>query len=391
MAAKGERALVIGGGPAGLMAAEAMAVAGLPVLVADRMPSLARKLLMAGKSGLNLTKAEPFGDFLAAYVQPDWLRPMLESFGPEEVQAWARELGQDLFTGSTGRVFPQVMKASPLLRAWLRRLDGLGVQVANRWDWQGFDGDEVVFATPEGAQRLRPSVTVLALGGGSWARLGSDGLWVRHVPDVAPFQPSNCGFRRAWSPHMGPHFGAPVKAVALRAGGQESRGEFVISRQGVEGGGIYALSAALRDGAALEVDLFPDLSVEALAAKLGKQRKGESAGNRLRKLGLDPVKRALVMELLRPLPGGASLAGALKALPLALEGPQEMDRAISTAGGLRRGALDDQLMLRARPGTFAAGEMLDWDAPTGGYLLTACLASGLWAGQAAARYALSGA
>ncbi|MBR9821452.1 MAG: TIGR03862 family flavoprotein [Rhodobacteraceae bacterium] len=389
MAGKGERALVIGGGPAGLMAAEAMAVAGLEVLVADRMPSLARKLLMAGKSGLNLTRAEPLDDFLAAYAPSDWLRPMLEAFGPDDVQDWARELGQDLFTGSTGRVFPKVIKASPLLRAWLRRLDGSGVQVATRWDWQGFDGDEVVFATPEGEQRLRPPVAVLAVGGGSWARLGSDGGWVRHLEQVAPFEPSNCGFRRGWSPHMQAHFGAPVKAVSLRAGAQESRGEFVISRQGVEGGGIYALSAALRGGAALEVDLFPDLSTGALAAKLGKQRRGESAGNRLRKLGLDPVKRALVMELLRPLPSGAALAGALKALPLALEGPQEIDRAISTAGGLTRGALDDRLMLRARPGIFAAGEMLDWDAPTGGYLLTACLATGLWAGRAAADYALA--
>lgn len=387
---KGETALVIGGGPAGLMAAEALAGAGLPVLVADRMPSLARKLLMAGKSGLNLTKAEPLTPMLRAYGESgDWLRPMLRDFGSDQVQAWARGLGQELFIGSTGRVFPRVMKASPLLRAWLRRLDGAGVEVATRWTWQGWDGDRVLFDTPDGPLRLAPTVTVLALGGGSWARLGSDGAWARHLEGVAPFAPSNCGFRRSWSDHMAGHFGAPVKAVTLRAGGRESRGEFVISRGGIEGGGIYALSAPLREGAALEIDLFPDMGADTLAEKIDRLRKGESAGNRLRKLGLDGVKRALVMELLRPMPAGAELAAALKALPLALEGPQAMDRAISTAGGLTRAALDEGLMLRARPGTFAAGEMLDWDAPTGGYLLTASLATGLWAGRAAARYALS--
>ncbi|WP_010140592.1 TIGR03862 family flavoprotein [Oceanicola sp. S124] len=388
---KGGTALVIGGGPAGLMAAEVLAGAGLSVLVADRMPSLARKLLMAGKSGLNLTKAEPLTPMLRAYGESgDWLRPMLRAFGADQVQAWARGLGQELFIGSTGRVFPRVMKASPLLRAWLRRLDEAGVEVATRWTWRGWDGAQVLFDTPEGPLRLAPTVTVLALGGGSWARLGSDGAWAEHLEGVAPFAPSNCGFRRSWSDHMAGHFGQPVKAVTLRAGGHESRGEFVISRGGIEGGGIYALSAALREGAALVVDLFPDTAAGALAEKIDRLRKGESAGNRLRKLGLDAVKRALVMEVLRPLPGGgAELAHALKALPLALDGPQEMDRAISTAGGLTRAAVDEGLMLRARPGTFAAGEMLDWDAPTGGYLLTACLATGLWAGRAAADYALA--
>lgn len=380
-------ALVIGGGPAGLMAAEVLSAAGHSVRVAEKMPSLARKFLMAGKSGLNLTKEEPFESFVAAYGgASDRLRPMLRDFGPAEVRAWAEGLGQEMFTGSTGRVFPVVMKASPLLRAWAGRLAAQGVRLDTRMDWQGWDGEAAVFATPAGAWRIRAGVTVLALGGASWPRLGSDGGWAAHLGPVAPFAPSNCGFRVDWSAHMAPVFGQPVKSVALRAGGLTSRGEFVISAAGIEGGAVYALSAPLRDGAALELDLFPDLDVAALAARLARGRQAESAGNRLRKLGLDAAKRALVMELARPLPEGAALAARLKALVLPVSGPQGLDRAISSAGGLRLDALDEGLMLRARPGIFAAGEMLDWDAPTGGYLLTACLATGRRAGQAAAAY-----
>jgi uncharacterized flavoprotein (TIGR03862 family) len=378
-------ALVIGAGPAGLMAAEAMAGAGLRVVVAEAMPSVGRKFLMAGKSGLNLTKAEPLETFLKAYGdRAEHLRPMLAAFGPEEVQRWAEGLGQPLFTGSTGRVFPCAMKASPLLRAWLGRLGGMGVRIRTRWHWQGWDGGAVVFDTPEGQHRLWPAVTVLACGGASWARLGSDGAWAAQFgAQVAPFRPANMGFLVAWSAHMAPHFGQAVKGVALRAGATGSRGEFIISSSGLEGGGIYEVSASLRDGAALTIDLLPDLNREEIAIRLGRARSGDSLGNRLRKaLRLSPVKLALAMEFARGAP--PDMAGALKALPVPLNGPRPMDQAISTAGGLRFAALDAGLMLRARPGSFAAGEMLDWEAPTGGYLLTACLATGLWAGRHAA-------
>lgn len=384
------RAVVIGGGPAGLMAAEALAGSGLSVLVVDRMPTLGRKFLMAGKSGLNLTKDEGADAFLSAYgAATPVLAPALADFGPEEVQNWARGLGQDLFTGSTGRVFPTVMKASPLLRAWLARLADAGVEMRSRWLWTGWEGTSPAFDTPEGRQILAADVVVLALGGASWARLGSDGAWADLVGPVAPFQPANCGFRVAFSAHMQPHFGKPLKAVALHAGEETSRGEVVLTAQGIEGGGIYALAPLLRERAPLMIDLLPDLDMTTVGARLAKGKKGESLGNRLRKaLKLDGAKRALVQEFARPLPEDASeLAALLKALPVPLQGPMEMDRAISTAGGLRLESLDAGLMLRERPGVFAAGEMLDWEAPTGGYLLTACLATGRWAGQHGARWA----
>ncbi|WP_372886985.1 TIGR03862 family flavoprotein [Shimia sp.] len=383
------RALVIGGGPAGLMAAEALAGQGLSVRLAEARPSLARKFLMAGKSGLNLTREEPFEDFLAAYEEAaPALRPMLEAFDGRAVVAWAEALGQEMFTGSTGRVFPRVMKASPLLRAWLRRLEAGGVEARTRWRWVGEDRG-FVFDTPQGRQVVQADVVVLACGGASWARLGSDGAWAGwlDVP-LAPFQPANMGFVVNWSSHMRKHFGAPVKSVALRAGAQCLRGEFVVSEQGLEGGGIYAVSRRLREGHDLLVDLLPDLSEAEVRARLARPRGKASLGNHLRRvLKLDPVKQALLMEFARPLPD--DLAPLLKALPIRHAGPRPMDQAISTAGGIRLGALDEGLMLRHRPGVFAAGEMLDWEAPTGGYLLTACLATGRWAGQHAARHALS--
>ena len=379
-------ALIIGAGPAGLMAAERLAASGVAVTLAEAKPSPARKFLMAGKSGLNLTKDEPFEAFLAQFgaAQAD-LAPMLRGFGPEAVQDWARGLGQPLFTGSTGRVFPEAMKASPLLRAWLARLEGAGVRLERRWRWTGWDGEACRFETPEGPRVLRPRATILACGGASWARLGSDGAWAGWVDNTAPFRPANMGFAVSWSDHMRRHFGTPVKGCALQAGDQISRGEFVISERGIEGGGIYALSAAMRDGAPLTIDLAPDLSLDDLRARLARPRGKQSLANHLRRtLRLDPVKQALLMEFARPLP--EDLAPVIKALAVSHDGPRPMDEAISTAGGLRFDALDEGLMLRDRPGTFAAGEMLDWEAPTGGYLLTACLATGRWAGDAAARY-----
>ena len=381
-----KNAVVIGAGPAGLMAAGELAKAGLRVIVAEAKPSPARKLLMAGKSGLNLTKDEPFEAFLSHYPQAEALRPMLTAFGPTHVRDWAEGLGQPLFTGSTRRVFPKAMKASPLLRAWLGQLNVLGVELRTSWRWTGWDGTGLCFDTPDGPQQLTPAVTVLACGGASWARLGSDGAWTDALPDdTAPFHPANMGFRIDWSPHMNRHFGQPVKGVALHAGQTRSRGEFVISDRGIEGGGIYAVSRALREGAQLVLDLAPDLTAEQIRDRLARPRGKASLGTHLRKtLRLDPVKQALLMEFARPLPDDP--APVIKALPVPLGPPRPLDEAISVAGGLRFDRLDEMLMLKSRPGTFAAGEMLDWEAPTGGYLLTACLATGRWAGRAAAAW-----
>lgn len=379
------QALVVGAGPAGLMAAEALASAGRAVVVAEAKPSPARKFLMAGKSGLNLTKDEALPPFLAAY-SAGWLAPMLRAFGPDQAMAWARGLGVEVFTGSSGRVFPLAMKGSPLLRAWLRRLEGMGVQLRSRWRWTGFDGAAFRFDTPEGTRLLRPGVTVLALGGASWSRLGSDGAWVPWLAErgveIAPWQPANVGLRVDWSPHMARHFGVPVKGAVLHLtpGRSEHRGEFVVSARGLEGGGLYPLSPALREGAGLELDLMPDVPEAEVQARLDRMRPGETAANRLRKLGLAPVAAALVMEWAKGRP-----LTAVKRLPVRHAGPRPLDEAISVAGGIMAAALTADLELRALPGTFAAGEMLDWEAPTGGYLLTGCLATGLWAGRAAAR------
>ena len=377
-------ALVIGAGPAGLMAAEELARAGRRVTVVEAKPSPARKFLMAGKSGLNVTKDEPLATFTAAY-DGDFLAPMLAEFGPEQVADWCRDLGQEVFTGSSGRVFPLAMKASPLLRAWLHRLAGQGVDLRTRWRWQGWHEDALRFATPEGTRLMRPRVTVLALGGASWARLGSDAAWVPWLTGqgvkVAPFRPANMGFCVHWSAHMTPHFGSPIKGALLTAGPQSVRGEFVVSTRGVEGSAIYALSRVLREGETLTVNFVPDLAPPVLAARVARLKRSDSQANRLRKLGLSSAAIALVMEFGRQLP----LEQALTALPVPLTGPRPIDEAISTAGGITCDSLTEGLELRALPGIFACGEMLDWEAPTGGYLLTACWATGGWAGRHAAR------
>lgn len=377
--------LIIGAGPAGLMAAEAVNAAGIRPVIADAKPTVGRKLLMAGKSGLNLTKDEPIDKFLSAYGEArDWLEPMLRAFGPEQVQDWVRELGQEVFTGSSGRVFPKAMKSSPLLRAWLGRLDS---DIRTRWRWTGWDGEGARFDTPDGPQTLIPKVTILALGGASWARLGSDGKWAEIIDTkIAPFQPANMGFRRNWSEHMAKHFGAPVKPVRLSVEDQVVDGEFVVTGRGVEGGAIYAVSKALRDGGSLTLDLLPGLSVEQVVKRLAKPRGKASMSNHLRKsLGLTGVKAALLREA-GPLLEGEALAKRIKTLPLSLDAAAPLDEAISTAGGVRRDDLTEGLMLRDRPGVFCVGEMLDWEAPTGGYLLTGCLATGLWAGKAAVEH-----
>lgn len=376
-------ALVIGAGPAGLMAAEELAKAGVQTVVVEAKPTVARKFLMAGKSGLNVTKDEEWEAFVARYNAPQ-LFPILEEFGPQEVQDWCRALGQDVYTGSSGRVFPIAMKASPLLRAWLQRLTAQGVEIRTRWRWTGFDRDALTFDTPGGPQSLTPKVTILALGGASWQRLGSDGAWVPWLREkgvqITDWQPANMGFRVDWSSHMTPFFGQPVKGVALLAGPHRERGEFVISAKGVEGGGIYSIYKYLRDAYTLALDLLPDLSANEITRRLSKMKPGDSASNKLRKLGLDRTQIALVMEFSRSEP-----FAHLKHLPIPLQGPRPLDEAISVAGGIAWDALTPDLELKALPNIFAAGEMLDWEAPTGGYLLTASWATGRWAGQAAAR------
>ena len=375
-------ALVIGAGPAGLMAAEELAKAGRRVVICEGKSSPARKFLMAGKSGLNVTKAQALPAFIAAYQSPH-MAPFLAEFGPEAVMDWCNHLGADVFTGSSGRVFPKAMKASPLVRAWMARLAGMGVELRSRWRWVGFD-DGFAFDTPQGRTVLHPAVTVLALGGASWARLGSDAAWVPWLAEkgvrITPFQPANMGFHVDWSPHMAKVFGQAVKGAALCVDKRRERGEFIISSKGIEGGGIYAVSRDLRQGAALQLDLMPDVSVDEVAQRLSAMRSSETLVNRLRKLGLSAPALALVMEFGRAL----SPLQAVKALPIPLGLPRPMDEAISVAGGVSFASVTPDLELRALPKTFVCGEMLDWEAPTGGYLLTGCWASGRWAGRAAA-------
>ncbi|MGR3485316.1 MAG: NAD(P)/FAD-dependent oxidoreductase [Paracoccaceae bacterium] len=380
--------LVVGAGPAGLMAAQTAADRGARVLVAEAMPSPARKFLMAGKSGLNLTKMEGEAAFLGAYpALPPALQAALDGFGPAAVRDWVEGLGQETVVGSTGRLFPVAWKASPLLRAWLSRLERAGVTLRRRWRWAGFDGGGSNFETPEGPVRVAPRATVLAMGGASWPRLGSDGAWAAHLP-AAPFAPANAGVAIDWSAPMARLAGTPIKGVAWRAGALTSRGEAVVTREGLEGGGIYAIFAALRDGAPGTVDLLPDLSSADLEARIARLPRRASGGQRLRRIGLPPVLRALAMEVARPLP--EPLSAHLKALPLPPLRPMGLSRAISSAGGVRFADVSERLTLRSDPSVAVAGEMLDWEAPTGGYLITACLATGRVAGDSAAEWAESG-
>lgn len=398
---------IIGGGPAGLMAAEAAAAAGVSVDVYDAMGSVGRKFLLAGKGGLNLTHGEPFGRFVERYGERrEDIARWLGAFDADALRAWARALGVETFVGSSGRVFPSDMKAAPLLRRWLRRLREAGVSFHMHHRWLGWhDHDALRFDMPQGERVLPAAAVVLACGGGSWPKLGSDGAWVQTLVDagvdVVPLRPANCGFELDWSEHLSSRFaGAPIRPVVAqwtdrRGVGHARQGEFVISEYGVEGSLIYAIGAELREQLAergkaeLRLDLSPGHSTAVLAERLAAPRGKHSIGDWLRRrAGLDAAKCALVFELVdKPtLADPQALAARIKALPLRLRAPRPLAEAISSAGGVRLEALDENLMLRERPGVFCAGEMLDWEAPTGGYLLTASMASGLIAGRGAARW-----
>lgn len=385
-----KKALVIGGGPAGLMAAEQLVNAGLSVTIAEAKPTLGRKFLMAGKSGLNLTMDEAVSAFLPHYYDArTHLDPMISSFGPQEVKEWTEGLGQQIFVGTSGRVFPKVMKASPLLRTWIARLLDAGAIIKTNWKLIGLTEISAYFQTPEGAQNIIADVVVLAMGGASWAHLGSDGAWAERFGPITPFQPANCAFAMVWSDHMPKFFGTPIKNITLYAGDMISRGEIIVSRSGIEGGGIYSVSRTLRTGIPLTIDLKPDWTVNRVETALSKPRGKDSQTNHLRKaLKLEPIKIALMREVTPQLPQDAqALAKMVKSLSLTTLAPRPMDEAISTAGGIPWNRLDAGLMLLDHPGIFCAGEMVDWEAPTGGYLITACLATGRWAGLHAAQYA----
>ena len=381
---------VIGGGPAGLAAAEVLARAGHAVTLYERMPSVGRKFLIAGRGGLNLTHSEPLPTFLARY-HPEGgpLADAIAAYPPDTLRGWCDDLGEPTFVGSSGRVFPDSFKASPLLRAWLRRLDGLGIRVRTRHRFTGWsDPGGPAFETPEGPVVTAHRPVLLALGGASWPRLGSDGAWVPLLAAdgvaVSPLKPANVGFTVAWSDIFAERFaGAPLKRIALSIDGATVRGEAVISADGIEGGAIYALSRIIRAAtergeAVLHVDLRPDVGAAALARSLADPKPGLSLANRLRKdAALAPVGIGLLREAAHPLPVAAeTLAALIKAVPVRVRAPRSIDRAISTAGGVSFGELDARFMLARRPGTFVAGEMLDWEAPTGGYLLQGAFASG---------------
>ncbi|MGE5467867.1 MAG: TIGR03862 family flavoprotein [Ignavibacteria bacterium] len=397
---------VIGGGPAGLMAAEVLGAAGIRVDLYDAMPSVGRKFLMAGKGGLNLTHAEPKSDFVSRYGERQAeVARWLAAFDAEALRAWARGRGGETFGGSSGRGFPTGLKAAPLLRSWVRRLHAAGVRFHMRHRWLGWDGGGALrLATPAGEITARSDAVVLALGGASWPKLGSDGAWVQPLEQrgvaVARLRPANCGFEAAWSEHFRGRFaGEPVKSVGLSfcdATGRvhARRGEFVVTANGIEGGAVYALAAPLRDAieaqgvAVLHIDLLPDHSADRVRAEVAHPRGARSLSSHLKgRLGLGGVKAGLLRECAHEdLADAGRLAAAIKSLPLRLTAPRPLDEAISTAGGVDFAGLDERLMVKNLPGVFCAGEMLDWEAPTGGYLLTACFASGSIAGRGAAAW-----
>ncbi|MHB9840267.1 TIGR03862 family flavoprotein [Paraburkholderia terrae] len=408
------RVAVIGGGPAGLMAAEALASGGARVDVYDAMPSVGRKFLMAGKGGMNITHSEPIEPFLGRYGKRRAdIAPLLDAFGPHALRAWLDELGVATFVGSSGRVFPTDMKAAPMLRAWLHRLREVGVQFHMRHKWIGWaepassDTHGLRFATPEGERDVSADAVVFALGGGSWARLGSDAAWVplmqqREIP-VAPLLPANCGFDADWTDYFRERYaGQPVKPVSIVVESvdgtvQHRQGEFVVTSTGIEGSLVYALSAVIRDRllangeAMITLDLAPGLSAQRVIDEVTRPRGSRSMSSHLHsRIGITGVKLGLLHECLskEDFTDAAKLAQAIKSLPLRLTHARPIDEAISSAGGIPFEALDDALMIRQLPGVFCAGEMLDWEAPTGGYLLTACFASGLVAGRGALAYIL---
>jgi uncharacterized flavoprotein (TIGR03862 family) len=380
------------------MAAERLAQQGFAVAVHERMPSVGRKFLMAGRGGLNLTHAEPLPDFLTRY-RPDApvLRAAIEAFPPVQLIAWCQALGIETFIGSSQRVFPRALKASPLLRAWMQRLEALGVTLHTRHRWIGLDAaGQPRFETPDGVVTPRADAVVLALGGASWPRLGADGGWVGLLPGVAitPFAPANMGFRLSWSGLFRDRFaGQPLKRIALTHAGETRRGEAMVTATGLEGGALYALSAPLREAIArdghadITLDLKPDLTLAEVTQRLAQRGRAETISTALRKaLALSPVAIALVQEVLHAKTATRPLPELVKALPLRLDAPEGLARAISSAGGIAWSALDAHLMLRAHPGIFACGEMLDWEAPTGGYLLQGCFSTGLRAAQGAAAW-----
>ena len=401
-----DQVAIIGAGPAGLMAAEVLAQGGAGVTVYDAMSSAGRKFLMAGRGGLNLTHTEPLPEFLTRYgTAMQNLTPAIQAFSPDALRAWSEALGQPTFVGSSGRVFPKAMKASPLLRAWLRRLVSMGVRFLFRHRWTGWDeGGQLLFETPDGRYVVEARATVLALGGASWPRLGSDGAWVETLKAkgvmILPLRPANCGFTVAWSEIFRDRFeGRPLKGVALTFGARTVRGEAMITRTGIEGGAVYALSAELREAisdsghANLYIALRPDMETSDLVARLSAPRGKQSFTNWLRKaVQLSPVAIGLLQEA--AIASGASLsslppenlAGLINAVPVQLNGIAPIARAISTAGGIVFDEFDADFMIRRLPGVFASGEMLDWEAPTGGYLLQASLATGAAAGRGALKW-----